>query len=187
MSGAIAAVEDAIIDEANTRLAGKIRTADSLPGAWSIDTLKRILQQAPAVFVSFVGARSADTDDDVHMDARFVVYVVAGQASGSAARQRGSAQEIGAYEMLETLVPWLHRCTIVGRGSLALQQIGQEINEATFDLGATVYSATFTMPNLHWPLDGPDLDAFEIAHIDYDLDLDSDAEPVQEDTINLDQ
>lgn len=187
MSGVIASVEDAMINEAKTRLAGKIRTADSLPGSWSLDTLKRILEKAPAVFVNFVGGQSGGNQEQTTIDARFVAYFVSGQASGHAARRRGSAQEIGAYEMMETLVPFLHGCTIPDRGSLMLQQIGQEINEATFDLGATVYSAAFSLPRLEWPLEGPDLDAFETVHVDYDLDPDSDAEPVYDDTIELAQ
>jgi len=185
MSGVTASVEDQMIAQAKERLQGKIRVADSLPGSWSLDTLKRILQQAPAVYVHFAGAQAGNDDHDTHINARFVVYFISGQASGSAERRRGSAQQIGAYDMMETLVPALHGCTLAGYGSLALQQIGQEINEATFDLGATVYSATFAMANLHWPLDGPALDAFETFHIDYDLDTSSDDEPVYDDTVTL--
>ena len=189
MADPLGTVEDAIIQAVKNALQGKIRLVDSLPGAWSIDTLKRILQTAPSVYVHFAGGQQGGDDDEVYLQARFVVYFVSNQASGSKARRRGSAQQIGAYEMMQTAVPSLHGMTVNQVGSLALGQVGVEINEATFDLGATVYSATLNVNKLHWPIpvDSSALADFETYHQDYDLDPDSDDEPVHDDTVSLPQ
>ncbi len=189
--GVIATIEDSIIQSVKDELMQsgneKINVVDSLPGSWSYDLLKRVLQKAPAVYVAFLGGKSAHTSSDVVIDGRFDVYVVTKQADEET-RRRGNARVIGAYDIIETIVPVINSKTIADVGTLNFVNINNLFGEAMLDLGGTVYAATFSIPKLVLPYEADlsALDDFITYHADHSMAPGPD-EPAAEDDVTLEQ
>lgn len=190
---ALSTIEDRLLEELREALSNSsgqslVREVAPLPGPWSLETLRRVLQAAPAVYVLWLGAR-AEPGNALAVDARWGVYVIASHASGADRRRRGDAQQIGAYEMVERIAPRLHGCDVSEHGTVRLERLESLVNDATFQLGASVYQATVAIPHLEVPLgvSAADLDAFETFHATYDLDTSQDAEPEAEDDVAMPQ
>lgn len=150
----ILSIEDALISHIKTALGNKVRKVDSLPADFDAETVRRMLVDAPAVYVAFgagssPGARSGTTAEIL---ARWGVFAVTAHASGQAARRRGDSQQIGAYELLEILIPLLHGFTIPGEGTLSLTAVENLFNGEVEKKGLSVYSAVFQMPMI-WSSD----------------------------------
>lgn len=165
----IAALEDAVISAAQTALGAHVRTVISLPGPWSLDLLRRMFQDAPAVYVTWLGGKARDTNMPV-IDARLDVLAVTKNARGEQARRRGGPNTIGAYHIIQALVPALNDLDVTDIGSLALVEIRNVFDQATFEVGATVYAAQFRVAMDLTPADGAaDLAEFltydEVHHI----------------------
>lgn len=173
--GVIATIEDQIMAKTAAALTlqnkSLVKTIGTIPGPWSVDILRRMLQRAPAVYVAFINGDARAVDGDAVINARFDVAAVTEHHGTEADRRRGDKTQIGAYEILERAVPHLNNLVIDGAGTLRLDRIINLFNEATFTIGATVYVAQLTMPNLVLPVieTGSDLDDFETFHADFDI------------------
>lgn len=160
----IAELEDAVIQAATSVLGDHVRTIESLPGQWSLDLLRRMFQQAPAVYIAWLGGKARDNNQPI-LSSRLDVLAVTKNARGEKARRRGDPNSIGAYQILEAIVPKLHGLDVADIGSLELVDVSNVFNEATFELGATVYAAQFRVPvNLTAPVDLAGLAKFETFH-----------------------
>ncbi|PLX49119.1 MAG: hypothetical protein C0613_08330 [Desulfobulbaceae bacterium] len=146
--GIITDIEDAIISLAAARLGSTVRKIETLPGGWTMETLKRALQFAPGVYVAFLGAKPGSVDG--YFDGRFSVYMVSKGASETS-RRRGNQRVIGAYDMIERLLPYLHVLDVEEIGSAMVSGVDNLFRDAMFELGGTVYAINLTMP--HMPLD----------------------------------
>ena len=183
----LAAIEDALLAEVDAALGNTIRRRDSLPGGWTLDTLRRALQFAPGAYVAFQGAKPGARQG--YHDGRFTVYVVSKGASESG-RRRGNARVIGAYDMLERLLPRLSVLTVPDIGSIRIAGIENLFRDAMFDLGGTVYGINLELPNMpfDYAADLASLDDFVTFDARYDLDTTQDGELLAEDTVTgLDQ
>lgn len=151
--GAISSVEDDIISQVKALLTTKVRAVESLPGDWDEDTLKRVLRAVPGVYVVFAGGNPVQAGGlTPQIQASFVLYAVTGHASGEAARRRGDSQQIGAYEILETLVPKLHGRLVPSTGTLIFAGMQNLFTGALEKQGVAIYGATFNM-TMAWPAD----------------------------------
>lgn len=143
----IAAVEDAIIEAAQSRFVvdGKrlLKAVESLPAQWDDKTFDRLLRGAPGVFVCFVGGPAID--GEARCQATFVVMAVTTHASGELARRRGDKLQIGAYQILEILVPLLHDRVVPGIGTLKFADIANLFTDDIDAQGAVVYGSTFSI------------------------------------------
>lgn len=166
----IAALEDYLVSRIKTAFNGRLRAVESLPADWDGDTFKRLLRQAPGAYVVFGGGPLKRSTPGACINAQVSVIAVTTHASGELARRRGDSREIGAYEILEIVVPLLHDHVIADVGALAL--IGVE-NLFASDLerqGAAVYGATFSVPfEFDRSIDPAMLDDFLVFHGDYDI------------------
>lgn len=152
----IKAIEDALIAEARAALtvggALKVRTVVSAPGDWDRDMLKRMLAMVPCVLVVFSGgpvlATGAQTTE---IDGHFRVIIGTGHASGQEARRRGDSQEIGAYEILQRLLPRLDGLDVGNEGTLKLTELENLFSGEVDKQGLAIYALTFTLP-LTFPL-----------------------------------
>lgn len=172
----IKTVEDAIIAEIKTALTvgaqSLVRQVESLPGDWDADMLKQLLRLVPGVFIAFTGGvRSASSGESAMIDARFSVIAATGHASGEAARRRGDSQQIGAYELIERLVPRLHGFTIPDEGSLRVIDVQNLYTGAIDKQGLAIYAATLELPNMALPsvLDEATLTPFEKFEVQWDI------------------
>lgn len=142
----IQAVEDDLIATIKALLGNRIRTVDSLPGDWDADMLRRLLRLCPAVLIVFAGgAPAAPGGSLAYLNANWVVYAVTANASGEAARRRGDAQQIGAYDILQLVVPKLHGHLVAGVGSLNFVRVENLFNASVEKQGLAVYAATFQL------------------------------------------
>ncbi|WP_026601685.1 phage protein Gp37 [Methylomonas sp. 11b] len=168
----ISDVEDNILSVVATTLPGKLRDSGSLPGAWSVDLLKQLLQKAPAVYVAFNGGPIND-NSLCTIDARFDVYAVTKEPQ-EITRRRGTPAIIGAYDIIHALVPKLHLHRVPGIGTLQGKDIANLFSNVLTQLGGTVYAATFTLPKM--PLLGEFSDAtlgdFITFHAESDINGD---------------
>ena len=170
--GAITAVEDYLIARVKADALGqKLRAVESLPGVWDAATLSQVLKSMPGVFISFLGGSGGPSGNHTAaLESRWTVYAVTGHASGQAARRRGDGREIGAYEILERLVPLLHGHTIPDYGTLKLTDISNLFTDGADFRGVALYGATFTLPLAFPPvLDASALDDFTTFGAAYDL------------------
>jgi phage gp37-like protein len=143
--GLISAIEDKILAEAKDVMGNTVRLVETLPGGWTMETLKRALQFAPGVYVAFNGA--VPGLDDGYLDGRFSVYTVSKGASEKD-RRRGNPRVIGAYDMVEMLLPRLSVLSVADIGSAKVSGVDNLFRDAMFELGGTVYGINLTMPNM---------------------------------------
>jgi phage gp37-like protein len=166
----ISDVEDDILAVVAATLPGKLRDSGSLPGSWSVDLLKQLLQKAPGVYVAFNGGPIGD-NDLCTIDARFDVYAVTKEPA-EINRRRGTQAIIGAYDIIHAVVPKLHMHTVTGVGTLRGVSISNLFSNVLTTLGGTVYAAQFTLPRM--PLKGAFIDAtlgnFITFHAESDID-----------------
>ncbi|WP_241085736.1 phage protein Gp37 [Candidatus Vondammii sp. HM_W22] len=148
MTDPIATTEDAIITAAKATLGQTVRRLESVPGGWTLDTLKRALQFAPGVYVTFQGAVNGISQG--YLSGRFTVYCVT-KGADEQARRRGNERVIGAYDLVARLAPELNDLRVPEIGILQLRGIDNLFRDAMFDLGGTVYAIQFELPNI--PLD----------------------------------
>ena len=178
----IAAIEDAILAAAQNTLGNSVRKIESLPGGWSMDSLTRALQMAPGVYVAFLGAASERAEG--YFSGRFTVYLVS-KGAIEQDRRRGNSRVIGAYDMLERLLPVFDGLDVSEAGTLRVSGVENLFRDALFDLGGTVYGITLVLPNMpiDYQADTSTLDDFVTFDAKYDLDPSQAGEPVAEDTV----
>lgn len=184
--GVIAAVESAILTQVDAALGATVKVKESLAAAWTLDALKRALQAAPGVYVAFLGGRG-NPNADGYLEGRFAVYVVA-KGPVEALRRQGTPREIGAYDMVERLVPVLAGLGVDGVGTLQLQEVANLFQEAAFGLGGTVYGITLALPNMPmtYQADLAGLAPFLLFHAEHSL-VAGEAEPAAVDEVQLPQ
>ena len=141
----IATLEDAVIAVIKNTLTNHVRSVDSLPGPWSLDLLRRMFQEAPAVYITWLGG-SARAVSSPLINSRLDVLSVTRNARGEKARRRGDGNTIGAYDILQMIIPQLHNYSVDDVGALELSGVRNVFDNATFEVGATVYAASFTVP-----------------------------------------
>ncbi len=180
--GLIATVEDALLAEIGAALGNTVRKTGSLPGGWTLDALQRALQFAPGAYVAFQGANPGSGAG--YLNGRFTVYVVSKGAS-EADRRRGNARVMGAYDMLERLLPRLAVLRVPDIGSLKVAGVDNLFRDAMFELGGTVYGINLGLPNMpfDYQADTTSLDDFITFDAIYDIDTTQDGEPEANDYV----
>jgi len=187
----ISTVEDEIISQVKSVLMKpgdeKLREVETLPGAWSYDLLKRLLQKAPGVYVSFLGGTGKTKSSDAMIDGKFDVYAVT-KLPNEEIRRRGNARVIGCYDILGFILPQINGHDIQDIGILNLVGVDNLFGEAMFDLGGTVYSASFTIENMAFPFEADlaTLNDFATYNADHSMAPGND-EPVAQDQVTLPQ
>lgn len=135
----IHAVEQAILNTCEAAFPKVLRTG-SLGGGWTLDSLRQSLQMAPGAYVSFLGGKSGDYKT-TKTPSRFDLYIVT-KGALELPRRTGA---VGAYDLVQTLIPKLHQLTVPNVGVLKFEQVNNLFKEATFKLGGTVYALQFSI------------------------------------------
>lgn len=138
-------VEDAMIERCRRVVGDNVKTIEDLPGGWTPQLLRAAMRQVPGIYISWGGGRGDSQVSEATMAARYVAYVVTGHASGQRERRRGNSRQVGAYELLERIVPALHQLTIDGVGSLALQSVDNLYSDQLDKQGVVVYGAAYRL------------------------------------------
>lgn len=163
-------VEDAMIERCK-RLVGKhVKAVEDLPGNWDEATLKAARRKVPGIYIAWSGG-PAVPGRLAGINSRYAVYVVTGQASGERARRRGNSRELGAYEILERIVPGLHGLTVNSVGTLQLERVDNLFSDRVDEQGLVIYGAVFTLAKMMFPaaLDAGDLADFATFHANHQV------------------
>lgn len=139
----IAAAEDAIVAAVQGVLGQTVQTVETLPGAWDQDALALAFRKMPGVWVYFDGGQPGKGARGNRLNARFMVYAVTSHASGGRERQRGNGRQIGAYEIVERVVPVLAGQGAAGLGTLMFQGLRVLTPASAQRKGVAVYEMAF--------------------------------------------
>jgi len=165
-------VEDHLIDKVKAHFGRTLRLVAALPGEWDDEMLKKLLLNAPAVYLACPGGpRTPGESDLVGINSRWLFYVITTHAGGEAQRRRGDALQIGAWEICRRLVVLFHNHTIPDVGTMDLASIDNLYNGSIENKGVTLYGVRFELP-IHFDADISlaTLDDFETFHVDFDLE-----------------
>lgn len=155
----LAEIEDAIIDRCSQLIGEHVKTIESLPGSWNDDTLRAAMRKVPGIYVAWSGGTATSSAGRAGINGRYVVYAVTGHASGERDRRRGNKREIGAYEILECVVPGLHGHSVEGVGSLQLERVDNLYSDRADQQGVVIYGASFSLNRMMFP------PVFDIANL----------------------
>lgn len=167
----IETIEMALIEQVRSQLGDKLRDLGSLPGPLGTENLRELTRAAPAVFFAWLGGRQRPASHDIEIAGTWGMYVFTAHASGHVARRHGRGNDIGAYEILATVMPALNGYTIDGAGTVALRNV-----ENLFSLhletreAAAIYAAVFEVPlPMDYELDLSTLADFTTFHAEHSL------------------
>ncbi|WP_445157404.1 DUF1834 family protein [Halomonas sp. E14] len=159
----IADAEDAIVTACRQVLGQTVATIETLPGPWDQDALALAFRKMPGVWVYFDGGQPGKGARGGRIDARFMVYAVTSHASGGRERQRGNSRQIGAYEIVERLVPTLSNKPAAKLGTLMFAGLRVLAPASAQRKGVAVYEMAFTLEMAFpAPRDAADLGDFAI-------------------------
>jgi phage gp37-like protein len=153
----IAEAEDAIVAAIEDALGQTVQTIETLPGPWDQDALALAFRKMPGVWVYFDGG--APGKGRGRLNGQFLVYAVTSHASGGRERQRGSSRQIGAYEIIERVVPRLDQHSAGNLGTLRFGGLRVLTPASAQRKGVAVYEMSF---GLEMPFPAP-RDASELA------------------------
>ncbi|MCA3359206.1 MAG: DUF1834 family protein [Roseomonas sp.] len=142
----IGALEDAIICRLREAFDGRVKEVDHKPAKFDAEELLRILNQAPAIYVAFLGWQRVERPPG-SVRATFGAYIVAANASGEVARRRGDQVTIGAYEMAILTAATLERWLPEGAAGPMEVQSCENLYATAFEkAGRTVYGLVCDVP-----------------------------------------
>lgn len=127
--------------------ANVVKLVETLPGNWTIETLRSALQFAPGVYIAFLGG--VKSSDGGYIDARFAVYAVT-KGAREEDRRHGNLRVIGAYEIVSILGTQLDLLDVPNLGTFSVKSVENVFSDAMFELGGTVYALTLELPNMPW-------------------------------------
>jgi phage gp37-like protein len=161
----IAEAEDAIVAAVQDVLGQTVQTVETLPGPWDQDALTLAFRKMPGVWVYFDGGQPGKGARGNRLEARFMVYAVTSHASGGRERQRGNSRQIGAYEIVERVVPTLAGQPAAKLGTLMFQGLRVLTPASAQRKGVAVYEMAFNLEMAFpAPRDIGDLADFAIYH-----------------------
>lgn len=164
-------IEDALLARVRDRFGATLRQVDSIPADWDDEMVLRFLLNAPAVFLSWGITRSSgSTDMTAEVDVQWQFTVVTAHEGKEAARRRGDARAIGAYDIVERLIPLMHGFSAPDESALRFESADNLFSAASERRGMAVYGVLFSMPMAMQDGDPPpsDLEDFLRFHADYD-------------------
>lgn len=176
----LAKVEDAMIERCQLLVGKQVKAIEDLPGNWDDATLKAARRKVPGIYIAWSGG-AAVAGRLAGINSRYAVYVVTGQASGERARRRGNGREVGAYEILERVVPGLHGLTVDGVGTLQLERVDNLYSDRVDEQGLVIYGAVFGLAKMMFPaaLDASTLADFATFHANHQMPAGPDTETHQ--------
>jgi phage gp37-like protein len=167
----IGALEDAIICRLREAFDNRLKEVDHKPAKFDAEELLRVLSNAPAIYVAFLGFQRTERPPG-SVRATYGAYMVAANASGERARRRGDEATIGAYEMAVLAAAKLERWVPEGAAGPIEVQSCENLYATAFEkAGRTVYGLVCDVPvQIQDDWDVPTtLDNFITFHADQDI------------------
>ncbi len=142
----IADIELALIDRIKTHFDRRLKVVESIPMDLSPDEFNRMAINAPGVFISFAFGPRLEVGNQAAINGRWVFTAVTSHANGELFRRHGSGMDIGAYEIMERLIPLLHFFDVQDVGTLEFIDSRNLFREEYDVQGVSAYSAVFNLP-----------------------------------------
>lgn len=183
--------EDALLAEAKAALSdanGKVLVrVELLPGdIREPDTLRQIAGAAPAVYLAPLGGPVAGNPDNMQVPFVWSWLFVTNHAAGQQQQLRGDARALGAYQLMQLVLPKINGMTIPGVGTVAVRRIENLFSARTKAKGISMWAAPCSV-KVPMPInfDLSALDAFLEATADHQI-ADGN-EPAAVDNVQLEQ
>tara|TARA_R110000850_G_scaffold40239_2_gene103726 strand:+ start:492 stop:1052 length:561 start_codon:yes stop_codon:yes gene_type:complete len=141
----IAEAEDAIVTAIKGVLGQTVKTVEILPGPWDQDALTLAFRRTPGVWVYFDGGQPGKGARGNRLAGRFLVYAVTSHASGTRERQIGNSHQVGAYEIIERVVPTLAGQSAAQLGTLMFQGLRVLTPASAQRKGVAVYEMAYEL------------------------------------------
>jgi len=167
----IGAAEDAILERVRARFGATLRQVATIPSSWDEEMVKRMLIGAPGVYLSWGIQRGQRSSDQfAELTCLWEFTVITAHEGKEDARRRGDARAIGAYEIVERLIPLMHGWAVPNESSLVFEAADNKFSDGNERRGLTVYGVLFSMPMTMGDTDEElsDLDPFLRFHADWD-------------------
>jgi len=176
-------VENNLITTIKEAFNNTLRAVESLPGALTLTMIKTMLTSSPAVYVSFLGGRNLGQHS---WETTWACYAVTRQGDQQKRRQ-GEARVIGAYNIIDQLIPLIDNHLIAEVGTFSFQRAQNLFTVPLDKQGVTVYAATFTiMLEKSYQADTSAMNDFATFNADHSLVPGAD-EPAAVDNLTLEQ
>lgn len=146
----LAKIEDAMIARCRWVVGADVLTIQDLPGAWDESTLPTLLDDLPGIYVGWSGG-AAVAGSRPMLDSQYSAYIVTAHNSDERTRRRGGDGYVGAYPLLEKVVPALHGLSVEGIGTLQLERIDNLYSAQAEQHGVAIYGAVFVLNKLLFP------------------------------------
>ena len=137
----LTAIENNLISTIKTEFNNTLRAVESVPGPLNESLIKALLTSAPAIYIAFLGGRNANKHA---WETTWACYVVTAQGDQKKRRQ-GEARVIGAYNIIDQLIPLLDGHSIDDAGTFDFQRAQNLFTVSLDKKGISVYAATFTL------------------------------------------
>ena len=177
-------IEADLIALVNETMPGKLKKVAALPGQLNEALLKIIMAASPAVYFSYLGGSASKRYEQ---NGIWAMYLVTADGDINA-RRGGDKRVIGAYDLIEFLLPVVNEHQIRNVTDVGFMKFKQLQNLFTTGLdkqGVTIYAATFelSMP-LEYQADVNSLSDFITYSADHSMAPGND-EPAAQDQVIL--
>ena len=142
----IAEIEDLLVKRIKDHFDGRLKAVESLPSDFDSGEFERILRSVPGVYISFGFGPAIRNYSQAAVQGRWAVICISGNAGGEKQRRHGSQVEIGAYEIMERVIPLLHDFTVEGVGTFTFTDSDNLYTGELDKKGVSMYAAVFTLP-----------------------------------------
>lgn len=161
MASTIAAVELYLVELLRETFGRTLRAVEGVPAQLDAAELTRILNQAPAAYVAFLGWSDGRSS--------WGVYAVSTHAGGQGSARHGDARAIGAFEIAETVFRRLRDHVVPDVGTISPRSIENLFGEAFAKHGRAVYGVVLDLPMEFDRLAAEDLADFVTFAADWDV------------------
>lgn len=141
----IATVEDTMTAAAQQALGTGFKV-ETVPAGITAEEWGQRLRSGTAVYIAWTGGGVGTWRGTPRILGEFSAYVISESAGKEVIRRRGNPDRLGAYLMIEYLVPAIHDLAVDGIGTLQLDRIDNLYSEQFDKLGIAVYQLAFNIP-----------------------------------------
>ncbi|WP_370429597.1 DUF1834 family protein [Actinobacillus pleuropneumoniae] len=161
----IAETSDALIAKIKTLCGKHLKEIATHPGQWDDSSIRRLVRNPPAVYVAWLG--QTPNNNPTTVTARWGVFVVANVLNGK------RLDDVGIYQIVETLTAGIHGQRIAPSGFFELQTVQNLWSDTQSGMGVAVYGMYFNaVQPLPCEVDESSLDDFIIYDHTFNQDKD---------------
>jgi phage gp37-like protein len=167
----LVALEAGLIDRLRSGLPREIvPTIEGAPHQLTLDEMKRVFRQAPAIAVAFLGFDALTGLRPARTKTHWGVFVAIGNSAGEKARRHGDALGLGAWALVESATALLNGYATDDFDAIAVASCEPLASEDFARVGLTVYAIRLDIgTDLAPEIDPDDLADLKVVHVNWDV------------------